>query len=65
MYDQMYAYFDPILSISQCGFRQGCSTQTCALVMIKKKGKSIDNDCVSGAVMTDLSEAFDSINYTR
>ena len=29
MYDQMYKYFDQILSKYQCGFRQGYNTQHC------------------------------------
>ena len=35
MYDQMYEYFNKILSKQQCGFRQGFSTQHCLLAMMK------------------------------
>ena len=57
----MYDYFDPILSISQCGFWQGCSTQTCVLAMTEHWRKSIDNGRVRGVVMTNLSKAFECI----
>ena len=36
MYDQMYKYFDQILSKYQCRFRQGYNTQNCVLVMVEK-----------------------------
>ena len=36
MYDEMYKYFDQILSKYQCGFRQGYNTQHCLLVMVEK-----------------------------
>ena len=36
LYDQMYKYFNHILSKWQCGFRKGFSTQHCLLVMTKK-----------------------------
>ena len=36
MYDQMYKYFDQILSKYECGFRRGYNTQHCLLVMVEK-----------------------------
>ena len=36
MYDQMYKYFDHILSKYQCGFRQGYNTQYCLLTIFEK-----------------------------
>ena len=36
MYDQMYEYFNKILSKQQCGFRQGFSTQHCLHAMNEK-----------------------------
>ena len=36
LYDQMYKYFNHILSKWQCGFRKGFSTQHCLLVMTEK-----------------------------
>ena len=59
MYDQMYEYFNKILSKQQCGFRQGFSAHCCVLAMTKKWWKYLDKDGVSGALLTDLSKVFD------
>ena len=42
LYDQMYKYFNHILSKWQCGFRKGFSTQHCLLVMTEKWRKCLD-----------------------
>ena len=63
MHDQMYAYFYPFLYISQCGFRQGYNMETCLLVMIEQERKSVDDGRLSGAVVTDQSNASDCINH--
>ena len=36
MHDQIYKYFDQILSEDQCGFLQGYNTQHCLLVMVEE-----------------------------
>ena len=61
LYDQMYKYFNHILSKWQCGFRKGFSTQHCLLVMTEKWRKCLDKGGISGAILTDLSKAFDCI----
>ena len=61
LYDQMYKYFNHILSKWQCGFRKGFSTQHCLLVMTEKWWKCLDKGGISGAILTDLSKAFDCI----
>ena len=61
LYDQMYKYFNHILSKWQCGFRKGFSTQDCLLVMTEKWRKCLDKAGISGAILTDLSKAFDCI----
>ena len=61
--DQLYEYFDMILSNSQCGFRKGYSTQHTLLVMVEKFREALDNGKEFGALLTDLSKAFDCI-YT-
>ena len=61
MYDQMYEYFNKILSKQQCGFRQGFSTQHCLLAMTEKWRKYLYKYWVSGALLTDLSKAFDCL----
>ena len=61
MYDQMYAYLNKILSKWQCGFRQGYSTQHCLLIMTEKWRQCLDKGRISGALLTDLSKAFDCL----
>ena len=61
MYDQMYKYFDQILSKYQCGFRQGYNTQHCLLMMVEKWKEALDKGGLGEALLTDLSKAFDCI----
>ena len=63
LFDQIYTYFDKILSKFQLGFRRGCSTQHCLLAMIEKWRKILDKGGVAGAVLTDLSKAFDCLQH--
>ena len=50
-----------MLSKWQSGFRKGFSTQHCLLVMTEKLRKCLDKGGISGAILTDLSKAFDCI----
>ena len=61
LYDQMCKYFNHILSKWQGGFRTGFSTQLSFLVMTEKWQKCLDEGGISGALLTDLSKAFDCI----
>ena len=61
LYNQMYKYFNHILSKWQCGFRKGFSTRHCLLVMTEKWQKCLDKGGISGAMLKDLSKAFDCI----
>ena len=61
MHDEMYAYLNKILSKWQCGFRQGYSTQHCLLIMTEKWRQCLDKGGISGALLTDLSKAFDCL----
>ena len=63
IYDQMEAYFETILSPNQCGFRKGFSAQHCLISLIEKWKKSVDNGGAFGALMTDLSKAFDCLSH--
>ena len=63
MHNQLYEYFDNILFPSQCGFRKGYSAQHYLLVMVEKFKEAIDRGNVFGALLTDLSKAFDCINH--
>ena len=59
----MYKYFDQIFSKFQCGFRKGFSTQNCLLYMIENWKESLDQGGHYGALLTDLSKAFDCIMH--
>ena len=63
MYNQIYPYFDTLFSKFQCGFWKGFNAQHCLLAMIEKWRKTLDKDGETGAVLTDLSKAFDYIHY--
>ena len=59
--NQMQTYFDNLLSKYQCGFRKGFNAQHCLVSMIKKE--SVDSGGAFGALMTDLSKAFDCLHH--
>ena len=63
LYDQTSEFFDNIFSKYQCGFRKGYSAQHCLLVMIEKWKKVVDSGGAFGALLTDLSKAFDCIPH--
>ena len=62
IFDQIAVYIDKYLS-PLCGFRKGYSTQHCLTVMLDKWKKTIDNGKLAGALLTDLSKAFDCLNH--
>ena len=63
MYRQISSYFEHNLSKYQCGFRKGFSTQHALIVMIEKWRQSLDKKKVCGALLTDLSKAFDCLPH--
>ena len=63
MYNQIYLYFQTILSKFQCGFRKGFNAQNCLLAMVEKWRKILDGGGETGAVLTDLTKAFDCIDH--
>ena len=63
MYKQLYIYFEKILSKYQCGFRKNFSSQHCLILMIEKWKRSMDQKACCGAVLTDLSKAFDCLDH--
>ena len=60
---QIIIYMDKFLSKYQCGFRKGYNAQHCLLAMIEKWKKAVDNGNVFGALLTDLSKAFDCLPH--
>ena len=63
IYNQISNYFENILSKFQCGFRKGFSAQDCLIVMIEKWKRILDNGGICGALLTDLSKAFDCLTH--
>ena len=63
MHKQMSDFFENVLSKYQCGFRKGFSSQQCLVAMIEKWRKTLDNGGSFGALLTDLSKAFDSLPH--
>ena len=63
MFKQLPRFFDDIFSKYQNGFRKGFSTQQCLLALLGKWKPSIDRGKVFGALLTDLSKAFDCLNH--
>ena len=61
MNNQLSTYFEKVLSKFQHGFWKGFSTQHCLLLMLEKWKHAVDNKKVFGALLTDLSKAFDYI----
>ena len=63
MFEQISDYIDKFLSPYLCGFRKGYSTQHSLVVMLETWRKALDNGKIAGAVLTDLSKAFDCLDH--
>ena len=63
MYTQILNYIKIYLSPFLFGFRKGHSTEHCLLSMLEMWNKALDDKKHAGAVLTDLSKAFDCLNH--
>ena len=63
MYDPIFSYIESFLSPYLFGFRKGHSTQQCLLIMTEMWKKALDEKKVAGAILTDLSKAFDCLSH--
>ena len=61
MNNQLSTYIERILSKFQYSFRKGFSAQHCLLLMIENWKHTVDNGKVFGALLTDLSKAFNCV----
>ena len=59
----MYTFFDNFFWNEQCGFQKGYSTQHCLLVMLETWKRSVGKGKFFGALITDLSKAFDCLDH--
>ena len=60
MHDQITAYMDAHRSKHLCGYRKGFNTQTALFSLLEKWKFILDKKGFSGAVLMDLSKAFDT-----
>jgi hypothetical protein len=63
LHDQIYNYINRYLSDYQCGFRKGRNAQQSLLLLTEIWKEALDNRNVFGALLTDLSKAFDCISH--
>ena len=60
---QILEYMDNYLSPYLCGYRKGYSTQHALITLIERWKKALDKNGYAGAMLMDLSKAFDTINH--
>ena len=63
MHDQISQHINSFLTPYLCGYRKGFSTQQALLSLIEKWKIVLDSKGYGGAVLMDLSKAFDTINH--
>ena len=63
MFDQMSSFFDNFLSKQQFGLWKGYSAQQCFLTLLGKWKRGVDSSQMFGALLTDLSKAFNCLHH--
>ena len=63
LYKKISGYFNVIFSKCQCGFTKSFSAQHCLFAMIEKCCNSTDQGKFFGAILTELSKAFDCLPH--
>ena len=63
LYKQIETFMNNKLSIKLSGFRKNFNTQYCLTFMLEKWKNTLDKGKDVGAVVMDLSKAFDTINH--
>ena len=61
IYKQILNFFDSNFSKYQCGFRKGHSAQQSLIALLEKWRSRVDQGMAFGALLTDLSKAFDCL----
>ena len=60
---QIISHIEEHLSPSLCGYRKGFNTQHALIALIEKWKITLDKNWYAGAVLIDLSKAFDTLNH--
>ena len=60
---QIVTHIDQYLSPYMCGYRKGYSAQHALVALLEKWRESLDKRGYAGAMLMDLSKAFDTINH--
>ena len=63
LYNQFLTHIDKYLSPYIFGFRKGHSTEQCLTIMMEGWKKALDEKKFAGAILTDLSKAFDCLSH--
>ena len=63
MQKQINYFIISFLSPYLCGYRKGFNTQHTLLTLVENWRKSLDNKGFGGAILMDLSKAFDTLNH--
>ena len=63
MHNEIFSYIEKHLSPFLFGFRKGHNTEACLIIMIEKWRNALDKKLKAGAILTDLSKAFDCLNH--
>ena len=60
---QLSEFFENTFWKFQCSFRKGCNAQHCLLMMLETWKESTDNNKAFGALLSNLSKAFDCLSH--
>ena len=63
LHKQISNYFETYFSPFLCGYRKGYSAQYAIMTLLEKWRISLDRSGFGGAILMDLSKAFDSLNH--
>ena len=63
IFKQVAEYFEAFLLKYQCGIRKGFSVQQCLSSMSEKLKYAVDNQKAFGALVFNLSKAFDGLSH--
>ena len=60
---QIISHIEEHLSLSLCDYRKGFNTQHVLIALIEKWKITLDKNGYAGAVLMNLSKAFDTLNH--